>query len=135
MINLDGIFNALVEQWTDFPNVSQAQFAAGVESRGIATEDEANLYVGHFISIAVDLSVLDVETWDGLQARVQSVGIERASRAGLIIHSKVRERAAFRIDQLEAEIADLDGRTRRSGGRRSRTASPRTRSAMTRSRS
>jgi hypothetical protein len=108
VIDLTGIYNALVEQWSQHPNITQQQFVNGVESREIATADQANLYVQHFTQTAVDLMMLDVADWDSLQARVQSVGIDTAARAGTNIHAAVVKLADFRIDALQGQLAEQD---------------------------
>jgi hypothetical protein len=109
MVDLTGIYNALLEQWEKFPSISQNQFVNGVESRGIATASDANLYVVHFIQAAVDLALLNEPAdWDSLQARVSGVGLERATRASLSIHQRVSDLAEHRIARLEVVIAAFD---------------------------
>jgi len=108
MIDLDGIFGALVEQWDTTPSATRSQFTGAVESRGIATQVEAELYVSHFLARAVELALLDTGDWINLQGRVQAVGLERATEAGRKIHNDLRERAPFRIDRLTVLVAAHD---------------------------
>jgi hypothetical protein len=109
VIDLTGIYNALIEQWDKFPNVSRSQFTNGVESRGIATAVEADAYVGHFILAARSLAVLDGDDWDALQTRVQALGLEVAVRAGRKIHAEVLEYVDYKVERLQLQLDGANG--------------------------
>lgn len=109
MINIDGIYNALIEYWASpaFPNWSAAQFVSEVNSRGIATSAETTLYLTHFGEVAVSLAMLDAADWTTLQSRVQAVGLERAVSASRLIHQALRRLGAFRIAELQDQLASF----------------------------
>lgn len=116
MINFDGIFNALIQQWEQAPSMTRVNFCAQVETQGIATAEDANLYVTNFLSMAQSLALIDDTTWATLQARVAEVGLERAVTAGRIVHERVIELADARVDRLQGNIdalqAEIDEATR-----------------------
>lgn len=108
MINLQEIFNALLQFWVQAPGGTRQQFITALVDREIATEDEGNLYADNFLQSAVELTLLDVADWDVMMTRVAAVRIERAERAGRAIHSRLVNLPVFRVAWLQDKIAKFD---------------------------
>jgi hypothetical protein len=103
-VNIQGIFDGLLEAFALPSAPTLQQFVTSIEQRGIASQDEANAYVTHFLRGAVSLTMLDQgATFDDLMTRARAVELENAVRAARRVHAEVMEFVDYKIEQLQVE--------------------------------
>ena len=101
MIDLQGIFDGLLQFFDKAQNGDREQFITAIVDREIATEGETNVFLNHFLALGVSLAMLNSADFDVLMAKRRAVGLDTAIRAARVIRGKLAEVVEFKIAQLQ----------------------------------
>jgi hypothetical protein len=103
-MNLQGIFDGLLTFFEVAPNGTETQFINGLKANELATQEEAELFIFHFLAIGVDIGLLNSADFDVLMARRRDVGLGPATRGARIIFEEMKALAAFRVVLLQERL-------------------------------
>ena len=109
MIDLDGIYNALLEAFRDFPNLNRAKFTSDVVSRGIATAGEVDTFLDNFLAVGYANATLSAADFDVMMALARSVGLTRATNGAAVIYQEMKKLVVIQIVLLESEREETAG--------------------------
>lgn len=104
MIDIQGIYGALIELFGTAPNATRAQFITAVEDRGIATPTETNRFLDKFLEIGAGMGLIASADFDVLTAKVREVGLDRATNGSRVIYDKLIAFVGFKIDELQDQL-------------------------------
>jgi len=103
-MNLQGIFDGLLTFFEVAPNGTEAQFINALKANELATQEEAELFLLHFLDIGEDIGLLATADFAVMMAKRRDVGLERASNGARAIYDRLIELAAFRVALLQERL-------------------------------
>jgi len=109
MIDLQGIFDRLLQFFEASPAGTRAEFEAGVVGSGIATAAEVALFVDRFLAIGDGMGLIPTADFDALMVKAAAVGLAKARSGARAIYDRLLQLADFRIADLQTKLDDVRG--------------------------
>jgi hypothetical protein len=108
MINIQGIFEGLIQFFTSAPSGRRNQFVDVAVSNGIDTAANINLWLDHFLQIGDEMGMFASADFDVMMTKRRDVGLERATNGARAIYDTLVELATFTVEQLQLQITALE---------------------------
>ncbi len=104
MIDVQGIFEGLIEFFEVAPNGSRNQFVNALVSHDIATADDANFWIDKFLEIGDGMGLIASADFDVLMAKRRDVGLAKATNGARAIYDKLVQLVDFQIQELQDKL-------------------------------
>lgn len=105
MIDLQGLYSGLILFFELAPTESRQQYINGIVQRGIATAEDAALFVDRFTELAAGMGYISTADFTVLMEKRVAVGLEKATKAAHAIFTELLALVEFRIKELTNQLA------------------------------
>jgi hypothetical protein len=104
VIDLQGIFESLIEFFEAAPNGTRSGFTTAVVNLGIASQAEVDLFLDRFLAIGEWMGYLADDDFAVMMAKRREIGLTKATNGARAIYDRLLDLVDFRLYELQDRL-------------------------------